>query len=91
MSSSRWIAAAVAALVVLECAPAGAATMNALTHNALTHNALAPEGSALADLNGVAVESVTLPQPAGALVADLDAGANFDNGTPGDPPHGFVF
>jgi hypothetical protein len=53
MSSSRWIPAAVAALIALGCVPASAlighksATRNTLAHNAisltpLVHNALAP-------------------------------------------------
>jgi hypothetical protein len=38
-----------------------ALTFNALTFNALTFNALATTGSAIADLNGVAVEGISLP------------------------------
>jgi hypothetical protein len=43
-----------------------ALTHNSLTHNSLTHNslignALAPTGSQLGELNGVVVETVTLP------------------------------
>jgi hypothetical protein len=36
-------------------------THNALTHNSLIGNALVPTGSQLGELNGVAVEAVTLP------------------------------
>ena len=36
-------------------------TSNALTSNALTSNALVATGSAVGDLNGVAVEGITLP------------------------------
>jgi hypothetical protein len=39
-----------------------AVTQNALSTNAVTQNALVATGSAIADLNGVAVEGVTLPQ-----------------------------
>jgi hypothetical protein len=37
---------------------------NAITNNALTNNALAATGSAVADLNGVTVEAIALPQAA---------------------------
>ena len=39
-----------------------AVTQNAVTQNAVTQNALANGGAAIADLNGVAVEAITLPQ-----------------------------
>jgi hypothetical protein len=69
--SSLTIAAALCA-VLAAAAPAHAhLTSNALTHNslignALTHNslignALVPTGSQLGELNGVAIEAVTLP------------------------------
>jgi hypothetical protein len=38
-----------------------ALTTNALTTNALTTNALVATGSVIADLNGVAVEGISLP------------------------------
>ena len=38
-----------------------ALTANALTNNALSNNALTAAGSAMSDLNGVAVEELTLP------------------------------
>ena len=41
-----------------------ALTYNALTSNALTSNALDAPGSAVADLNGVTVEAVSLPPAA---------------------------
>ena len=43
-----------------------ALSVNALTVNALTVNALTANGSTLEDLNGVAVEAVTLPDEVGA-------------------------
>ena len=70
------LAAAPLALAALlgSAAPAGASltrtpclnalTFNALDRNALTHNALAATGSALDELNGVAVEAVALPDAA---------------------------
>lgn len=39
-------------------------TSNAVTQNALNPNALATTGSAVADLNGVAVEGISLPKDA---------------------------
>jgi hypothetical protein len=39
-------------------------TLNALNTNAITFNALAATGTALADLDGVTVEAVTLPDAA---------------------------
>jgi hypothetical protein len=73
MSSYRnWTgfaaAAALAAAVGVAGTPAqallnmNALVSNALTNNALSANALTAQGSALADLNGVAVEAVTPPQ-----------------------------
>jgi len=38
-----------------------ALTSNSITYNALGHNALTATGSGLAELNGVAVEAVVLP------------------------------
>ena len=45
-------------------------THNALTYNALTFNALSSAGSAIDDLNGVAVEAVALPEAAAQAPAD---------------------
>lgn len=54
--------AAVAAAISVAGTPVYASlTLNSLTHNALTHNALAAGGSAIDDLNGVAVEAATIP------------------------------
>jgi hypothetical protein len=62
MSSFRSLALGGTILALAATAPAHAAlTFNALTFNALTFNALAATGSAIADLNGVAVEGITLP------------------------------
>jgi hypothetical protein len=47
--------------------------VNALNTNALNTNALTAQGPALADLNGIAVEAVALPErAAGALVVADD-------------------
>jgi hypothetical protein len=73
MSSRRFVTIAGTVLLLGAAAPAHAAlSMNALTSNALTYNALvanaltvnalAATGSAVADLNGVAVEGISLPQ-----------------------------
>jgi len=51
-----------------------ALTSNAITVNALSFNALTRDGSALGELNGVAVEAVTLPERAAG------------NATPGTQP-----
>ena len=86
MKSFRWLAPAVAALVALEGAPAGAGIIhNGLSNNALVPNALAPNalttgGSALDDLNGVAVEA--------AAPAEAQAGAT--DGVLGDPRHSSI-
>ncbi len=74
-------AAALAAGIGVAEAPAHASnvsnalSLNALSINALSINALAPDGSTIEDLNGVAVEAVTLPDGVGAgLVAEWEAG-----------------
>ena len=69
-------AAALAAGIGVAEAPAHASIVsNALSINALSINALVPDGSTIEDLNGVAVEAVTLPDGVGAgLVAEWEAG-----------------
>ena len=91
MKSFSWLAATVAALVALEGAPAGAGIIhNGLSNNGLSNNALVPNahapnalttgGSALDDLNGVAVEA--------AAPAEAQAGAT--DGVLGDPRHSSI-
>ena len=86
MKSFSWLAATVAALVALEGAPAGAGIIhNGLSNNALVPNALAPNalttgGSALDDLNGVAVEA--------AALAEAETGAT--DSMLGDPRHSAI-
>jgi hypothetical protein len=54
--------AAVVAAIGVAGTPAHAVLVsNALVSNSLTHNALTAGGSAIDDLNGVAVEAVTIP------------------------------
>jgi hypothetical protein len=57
----KLAAAALVAAIGAAGSPAHAAlTINALTLNALTLNALTSKGSAIDELNGVAVETVTV-------------------------------
>ena len=64
----KLAAAAALAVGVWGAAPAHAIlsvnsqALNVLNFNALSINALSSEGSALRDLNGVAIEAVILPQ-----------------------------
>ncbi len=50
--------------ITINALVANALTGNALTQNALSQNAFTPGGSAIEDLNGVAVDVVILPGPA---------------------------
>jgi ABC-type glycerol-3-phosphate transport system substrate-binding protein len=64
---SLTTAAALCVVLAAAAAPAHAhltsnsLTFNSLTFNSLTYNSLTPTGSQLGELNGVAVEAVTLP------------------------------
>jgi hypothetical protein len=61
------------ALIILNAFTSNGLAMNSLVTNSFSSNALTAQGSALADLNGVAAEAVTLPErAAGALVAADD-------------------
>jgi hypothetical protein len=74
MSSYRKLTGFVAAAALAFAIGAGTAahaalTINTLTVNALTSNALAAQGSAIADLNGVAIDGGT-PADRAARPAD---------------------
>jgi GLTT repeat (6 copies) len=88
MSSHRnwagFAAAAALALAVAAATPANASltfngltsnglTSNGLTANGLTANALNAQGSTPVDLNGVAVEDVTLPRQQNTTPSLLEA------------------
>jgi len=63
MLSLRLLAVAGTVLLFGAAAPADAGlSMNGQSANALTTNALLTTGSAIADLNGVVVQGVSLPQ-----------------------------
>jgi hypothetical protein len=67
---------------------AGAAvTSNAITSNALVSNALVGQGSAIANLNGVTVESVTPPRPADKGPSLLEALQGVEVCCECDEPH----
>jgi len=62
MSSLRNLkGVAAAAALVAAIVVAGTPAHAVVTHNSITHNALATGGSAIDDLNGVAVKAVTPP------------------------------
>jgi len=57
-----WGAAPAHAILSVNSQALNVLNFNALSINALSINALSSEGSALRDLNGVAIEAVILPQ-----------------------------
>jgi hypothetical protein len=76
-------AALASAALLASVGSAGAA----ITSNAITSNALLAQGSAVADLNGVAVESVTPPRPADKAPSLLEALQGVEVCCQCDEPH----